>query len=66
LKQRFCSQQFVSPSQLTRKIRPASPFFRYSEHVNLLSPSPGCQDDVQKNAPQRALAEVHSDPPDWQ
>src|SRR6266481_9136349 len=39
-----------------------APFFRYPEHVNFLAPSPGCQDDVQKNAPQRARVSVRSDP----
>jgi hypothetical protein len=66
LKQRFRAQHFVFPSQRTRKIRATVAIFRYPEHVNFLAPSPGCQDDVEENAPQRALVEVHPDPPYWQ
>jgi len=66
LKQCISPRHFVLLSQQLREFRAVPPIFRYPEHVIFLAPSPGSQDDVEKNAPQRALVRVRTDPPDWQ
>jgi hypothetical protein len=44
----------------------SSASFPVSWHLNFLAFSSGSQDDVNENAPQRALAQVCTNPPDRQ